>query len=123
MCPTRRFGGSVGHDAHMLYTLSAIQILALCDRMDALGDTDLIASYIGSLQQADGSFAGDKWGEIDTRFSYCAFSALALLGKLRSGVVDVDKGIAYVSSCQNFDGGFGVVPGNYNANIVLLGVT
>ena len=28
------FGGNVGHDAHLLYTLSAIQVYALLDRMD-----------------------------------------------------------------------------------------
>jgi hypothetical protein len=32
--------------------------------------------------QADGSFAGDEWGEIDTRFSYCALSTLAIMGRL-----------------------------------------
>jgi geranylgeranyl transferase type-2 subunit beta len=25
---------------------------------------------------------GDKWGEIDTRFTYCALSCLTLLGKI-----------------------------------------
>ena len=35
---------------------------------------------ISKLQnKEDGSFAGDEWGEVDTRFSYCAFSALSLL--------------------------------------------
>jgi geranylgeranyl transferase type-2 subunit beta len=105
------FGGNEGHDPHLLYTLSAIQVLALCGRMDALGDTERIAGYVGSLQQPNGSFAGDKWGEIDTRFSYCAFSSLSLIGKLDAEHVDVNKGIEYISACQNFDGGFGVVPG------------
>ena len=31
------FGGHVGHDAHLLYTLSAIQILAVYDRLDLIG--------------------------------------------------------------------------------------
>src|SRR3990167_4091198 len=35
------FGGNVGHDAHLLYTLSAIQILALYDRLDDL-DRDAV---------------------------------------------------------------------------------
>jgi geranylgeranyl transferase type-2 subunit beta len=30
------FGGSERHDSHMLYTLSAVQILALYDRLDLL---------------------------------------------------------------------------------------
>ena len=40
------------------------------------------------------SFTGDKWGEVDTRFSYCALSTLALLGRLDA--IDTDK-----SSPQN----------------------
>ena len=74
------FGGSVGHDAHLLYTLSALQILALTKQMHQLEDgVDKIAVFIGSLQNEDGSFSGDCWGEVDTRFSYCALSSLALI--------------------------------------------
>ena len=58
-----RFGGSVGHDTHILYTLSALQILALVDRLDLVSDKHKVAEYVASLQQSDGSFAGDKWGE------------------------------------------------------------
>jgi geranylgeranyl transferase type-2 subunit beta len=112
-----RFGGNVEHDSHILYTLSAIQILALCDQMDLIHDRGRIARYVASLQQADGSFAGDKWGEVDTRFAYCALSTLALLGLLDSGLVDVTKTITYISSCKNFDGGFGVVPGTLQDSI------
>lgn len=32
----RRFGASERHDAHMLYTLSAVQILALYDELERL---------------------------------------------------------------------------------------
>eukprot|EP01031_Cornospumella_fuschlensis_P042928 gene42928-52455_t len=104
------FGGNTNHDAHILYTLSAIQILALFDEMDVL-NKDKIKSFVKNLQQPDGSFAGDKWGEIDTRFSYCALSIMSLLGCLHDGTIDVQKAVDFVSSCQNFDGGFGAVPG------------
>lgn len=56
-----------------------------------------------------GSFAGDEWGEIDTRFSYCALSCLSLLSCLDR--VDMDKAVQFVLDCMNFDGGFGCVPG------------
>ena len=69
-----------------------------------------MAKYIATLQQPDGSFVGDQWGEIDTRFSFCALACLALVDKL--GAVDVDKAVDFVVSCMNFDGGFGVVPGS-----------
>ncbi len=82
--------------------------------MDALGDYDRIARYVSSLQQPDGSFVGDIWGELDTRFSYCALSTLALLGRLNSTFVDVPKAIEHISRCKNFDGGFGTVPGRFH---------
>lgn len=40
-----RFGGNVGHDPHMLYTLSAVQILALTHKLDAI-DKDKTAAYV-----------------------------------------------------------------------------
>jgi geranylgeranyl transferase type-2 subunit beta len=93
------FGGSVGHDPHLLYTLSALQILALCDGLHLISDRSIIAKYIGSLQQADGSFAGDQWGEIDTRFSYCALSALSILGELTNGHVNIPQAVDFIGRC------------------------
>eukprot|EP00983_Pelagomonas_calceolata_P068335 1149880-Pelagomonas_calceolata.AAC.3 len=37
------FGGSSRNDPHMLYTLSAVQILALCNQLD-LVDADKVAN-------------------------------------------------------------------------------
>jgi geranylgeranyl transferase type-2 subunit beta len=102
------YGGSAGHDSHLLYTLSAIQILVICGRKELI-DLRLTTAFIKSLQQPDGSFAGDQWGEIDTRFTYCAFNALALLDQLNE--IDVPRAVAFVVACRNFDGGFGAVPG------------
>ena len=104
------FGGSVDHDPHILYTLSALQILALADALDRV-DRVQVARYVASLQQPDGSFYGDQWGEVDTRFSYCALSCMSLLGRLDAGDINVDKAMEFVGRCQNFDGGFGAVPG------------
>ena len=115
---TGGFAGNVGHDGHILYTLSALQILALAGRLkDSRLDVRAVINFICGLQQPDGSFSGDEWGEVDTRFSYCALSSLSLLGALNSEpvegetCVDVDKAAIYVASCQNFDGGFGMTPG------------
>jgi geranylgeranyl transferase type-2 subunit beta len=84
------------------------QILALVDALEQL-DADKVATYIASLQQPDGSFFGDEWGEVDTRFSYCALNCLSLLGRLHQ--VDVPKAVEYLAACKNFDGGFGCTPG------------
>lgn len=56
-----------------------------------------------------GSFAGDEWGETDTRFLYGALNALSLLHL--TSLVDVPKAVAYVQACANFDGGYGTSPG------------
>lgn len=103
---------SVGHDPHMLYTLSAVQILTTYDAIDKnLISTEKVVSYIKSLQQADGSFYGDKWGEVDLRFSFCAIAALALLDKLQE--IDIESAVNFIMKCNNgIDGGFGSRPGS-----------
>ncbi|CAE7949176.1 Rabggtb [Symbiodinium sp. KB8] len=143
--PDGGFSGSPGRRSHVLYTLSALQILAMVDAFAEVStsqgelrvaggapvaasgspshlhglaeasegtrffDASLTAAYIASLQQPDGSFVGDLGGEVDTRFSYCALTACALLGKLDA--VDVSAACDFVLSCQNFDGSFGATPG------------
>lgn len=113
-----------GHDPHVHATLSAIQILATHDALDRLdGKRDAIVQCachhrttvadradIVSLQDTEtGSFAGDEWGEVDTRFSYCAISALSLLGRLDA--IDRDRAAEWIGRCRNFDGGFGTTEG------------
>ncbi|XP_039263372.2 geranylgeranyl transferase type-2 subunit beta-like [Styela clava] len=101
------------HDPSILYTLSAIQIACIYDRLDVI-DVEKTVEYIENLQNENGSFAGDKWGEIDTRFSFCAIASLALLSKLKEGdsKVDLEKAVDFIISCMNFDGGFGCRPGS-----------
>ncbi|KAK1549634.1 hypothetical protein Q3G72_005226 [Acer saccharum] len=102
------FAGNIGHDPHILYTLSAVQVLALFDKLDVL-DIDKVSNYISGLQNEDGSFSGDIWGEVDTRFSYIAVCCLSILHRLDK--IDVDKAVNYIVSCKNLDGGFGCTPG------------
>lgn len=135
----------------------------------------LCSTDIAGLQQPDGSFWGDEWGEVracppllllpaaaccrpyllpplavplpanqicpgpaalpdtnparasphpspqpqvDTRFSYCALSALWLLDRLDA--IDVPAAAAYVASCKNFDGGFGCTPGGVPGHMSAL---
>jgi len=102
------FGGNRDYDSHVLYTLSAVQVLIMLDALDRI-DLDKTAQYVGSLQHEDGSFAGDVWGEIDTRFCYCAVSCLSLISRL--SFMNVNKAVEYLLNCQNFDASFGVSPG------------
>ncbi|KAI9814796.1 MAG: hypothetical protein M1827_003062 [Pycnora praestabilis] len=109
------FGAAPGHDAHMLYTVNAVQILATIGAIDDLdkrgkGGKRKVGSYIASLQdQETGTFAGDEYGEVDTRFLYGALNALSLLHL--TPLIDLPKAIAYIQACANFDGGYGVSPG------------
>ena len=64
---------------------------------------------IVALQQPDGSFFGDEWGEVDTRFSYCAIAALSLLNALDR--IDTSKAASFIDATRNMDGGYGAVPG------------
>lgn len=102
------FSGNCGQDVHLLYTLSGVQILAIYDALDRI-DGDAVATYVAALQNEDGSFCGDRWGEVDTRFTYCALLTLTILGRVDS--VDVEAAVRYVTACQNFDGGFGCIAG------------
>ncbi|KAI9739504.1 MAG: hypothetical protein M1834_006219 [Cirrosporium novae-zelandiae] len=109
------FGAAPGHDPHMLYTVSAVQILVTVNGLDKLeqngkGGKNRVGQYIAALQNPEsGTFAGDEWGETDTRFLYGAFNALSLLHLMH--LIDVAKAVAHIQECANFDGGYGVSPG------------
>jgi geranylgeranyl transferase type-2 subunit beta len=65
---------------------------------------------VAALQDAQsGSFAGDVWGEKDTRFIHCAFIALSILDHM--SLVDVDKAVEHIQLCANFEGAYGTSPG------------
>jgi len=117
------FGAHPDHDAHLLSTLSAIQIMIIQNAVGRL-DTERIVNCtynicpertcpltfpptldIQALQQPSGAFAGDAFGEIDTRFICCALLALSLLGRLDA--INKDNAVSYIVQCRNFDGGFG----------------
>jgi geranylgeranyl transferase type-2 subunit beta len=132
------FGAHPGHDAHILSTLSAIQVLATHDALSRINQPriidcpsllfsllplsphyiilypdlqrTLLYTVILGLQQPSGVFAGDAFGETDTRFLYCAVCALSLLGALDR--LDRERTVSYLSSCRNFDGGFGRIAGS-----------
>lgn len=72
--------------------------------------SDFAFPDIAGLQDSEsGTFAGDEWGETDTRFLYGAFNALSILNMMH--LVDVDKAVSHIQACANFDGGFGRSPG------------
>lgn len=107
--PNGGFGAAPNHDAHITFTLSAVQILLIEDALDKI-DADQIADYIVSLHNKEtGEVSGDEYGEVDTRFLYIALNCLSILGKLDR--LNVEAMAKWIAACQNLDGGFGMVPG------------
>lgn len=74
-------------------------------------DVEKVVKYIKSMQQEDGSFFGDKWGEVDLRFSFLAIASLTLLNRLSE--INVHKATEFIMKCHNvIDSGFGSRPGS-----------
>ncbi|RLV84892.1 Geranylgeranyl transferase type-2 subunit beta [Meyerozyma sp. JA9] len=106
------FGAFPRHDGHIHSTLSAIQVLSIYDRLDdpkVVDKKPAIVKFIKGLQLENGSFQGDRFGEVDTRFIYTAISALSILGELTEEISV--PAVEFILQCYNFDGGFGMVPG------------
>jgi len=101
------FGPNVGHDADITATHYSLLVLAIYDSLDKV-DVKATARFIASLQRPDGSFSGDRWGEVDTRFAYCALSALTILDAIE--LIDIDGITQWLIRCLNYDGAFGPVP-------------
>lgn len=108
---TGGFGPFPRHEAHIHATLSGIQVLATYGALDTLTSeqVDQTVKFIRGNQLSDGSFQGDRFGEVDTRFVYTSLSALSILGKLTPEVVN--PAVEFTMRCYNFDGGFGLCPG------------
>ena len=117
---TGGFSAAPGHNAHVLYTLSAIQLSLTHDLIDY--DKELlfdeiefseVNSFLLKLIQEDGSVTGSvKYIDLDTRFNYCVVASLKLL-KCLNILSEEQKStqVEYIKKCMNFDGGFGTVPG------------
>ncbi|KAF2861125.1 geranylgeranyl transferase type 2 subunit beta [Piedraia hortae CBS 480.64] len=116
------FGAAPGHDVHLTNTGYAVQILLMLNGLEELesqqpNSISRIGDYIARLQQPDGTFTGDTWGETDTRFVFLALYTLSLLRLLphqrpeHPPLINVSAATSYIRACQNFDGAFGVFPG------------
>lgn len=103
------FAAHPGFDAHILHTLSAVQVLFTVDALDKLPDRARTVKFITGLQRPNGEVMGDQYGEVDARFLYTAVQTLCLLGALDA--LDTAAAVQWLAACQNFDGGFGNFPG------------
>lgn len=102
------FAGNIGLGSNIHNTLSVIQTLILYNRFDLI-DPEPIVKWVAKLQNKDGSFSNGQWdGEVDTKFTFCAFAILKLLNRLDA--IDVNLAVEWLLKCQNWDGGFGCFP-------------
>lgn len=107
---TGGFAAFPGHDAHVLTTLSGLQILLLYDQLAALSDVkkQQTVKFILDLRLPDGSFKGDRFGEIDTRFVFVSVYILTILNSMTQDIATTAT--EFIMKCENFDGGFGMFP-------------
>lgn len=92
----------------MTYTALCLLVI-LGDDLSGVDKPAVVAALKG-LQRPDGCFDAATCGaESDMRFVYCACAVSTLLNDW-SGV-DVDAAVAYIHSCQSFEGPFGLRPG------------
>ncbi|KAL3730494.1 hypothetical protein ACJRO7_027496, partial [Eucalyptus globulus] len=105
------FGGNIRRFLYLPYTLIAAQTSALFDKLDFL-DINKVTDYIlwnkGAVRNEDGSFSGDVWGEVYSRFSHFAICCFAILKQLDS--INVENAVRYIVSCKTMDSGFGCIP-------------
>ncbi|KAI9458704.1 terpenoid cyclases/protein prenyltransferase alpha-alpha toroid [Russula earlei] len=97
--PDGGFGGGPGQAAHLLPTYAAVCSLAIVGRPGPGGgwdqiDRDKLYQWYMSLKQRDGSFIVSTHGEVDVRGIYCLLAVALLLD------------IAFIASCQTYEGGF-----------------
>lgn len=107
---TGGFAAFPGHDAHVLTTLSGLQILLLYDQLGVLSESQRkqTVKFILDLRLPDGSFKGDRFGEIDTRFVFVSLYILTILDSMTQEIANTASD--FIMKCENFDGGFGMFP-------------
>ncbi|KAI4364057.1 hypothetical protein MLD38_020199 [Melastoma candidum] len=120
------FGGNVGHDPHVLYTLSAVQCLALFDKMHLLDVEKMLPSYkmrmypsletngvkltpvfccvgalaiTGHLDRVDKDLLGWWLCERQVCYSWWVLSSLTMIGRVRW--IDREKLIEFILNCQD----------------------
>ncbi|KAJ1956080.1 Rab geranylgeranyltransferase [Linderina pennispora] len=103
------FGGHTSHDSHLLYTMSAVQILAMYDALDKISADKVVGYVVGLQDEETGEVSGDRWGEKDTRFAFISLAILSFFHAVDR--IKVGPIVEYVGRSMNYDGGFGSGPG------------
>lgn len=94
-----------GHDTRFGYVAMGIRWMLAGDRSSCKdGDndvnTDALVKNIGALQTYDGGFADLPFHEAHGGYTYCAVSALAILGRLHDGVAERESLVRWLVARQ-----------------------
>ncbi|ORX71601.1 terpenoid cyclases/Protein prenyltransferase [Linderina pennispora] len=104
------FGGHTSHDSHLLYTMSAVQILAMYDALDQISADKVVQLRCWAAGQRDRGGERRQDGARRTpgsRSSRWQSSASSnAVDRIKVGPI-----VEYVSRSMNYDGGFGSGPG------------
>ncbi|KAJ7149043.1 terpenoid cyclases/protein prenyltransferase alpha-alpha toroid [Mycena crocata] len=95
---------------HLIMTYAALLSLSMLhDDFSRLNRAGLL-KFVASCQNRNGSFSSmpNNGGDSDLRNLYCAFCICSLLGDW--SCIDVERAIAFVTSCRTYEGGYGQLP-------------
>lgn len=111
------FGGNVGQLPHAATTYAAVMALVVLSQYN----TDTILEYLQSIRPLlyhwmqhqlidteTGAVRMHVDGEVDVRATYCVVSVCVVL---HLPIPHVENVVAFVQSCQSWEGGFGGEPG------------
>ncbi|KZV92530.1 terpenoid cyclases/Protein prenyltransferase [Exidia glandulosa HHB12029] len=94
----------------LIMTYTALLLLSIFRDPFTHLDRSGLVKFIGSCQQADGSFTVHPGeGDADLRTSYCAFAIASMLEDWSS--INLEHGVDFILRCQSYEGGFGQAPG------------
>uniref|UniRef100_A0A8C0NX70 Geranylgeranyl transferase type-2 subunit beta n=1 Tax=Canis lupus familiaris TaxID=9615 RepID=A0A8C0NX70_CANLF len=113
---------SIGHDPHLLYTLSAVQIycctgfLAITSQLHQV-NSDLLGWWLCERQLPSGGLNGRPEKLPDVCYSWWVLASLKIIGRLHW--IDREKLRSFILACQDEEtGGFADRPGDM-ASIIL----
>jgi len=103
-------GSPVAKYSHLTMSYTALLVLCILRDDFARLDREALRIHVRGLQQADGSFCAAQGSrERDVRFSYCAIAIAYMLNDW--DILDLDRAVAFLLSCQHYEGAFGQEPG------------
>ncbi|KAE8672717.1 xyloglucan endotransglucosylase/hydrolase protein 9-like [Hibiscus syriacus] len=116
------FSGNIGHDPHILYTLSAVQVLSLFNKLDVLGidkfsvvgalaimgslhhvDKDLLGWWLCERQVKSGGLNGRPEKLPDVCYSWWVLSSLIMIDRVHW--IDKEKLVKFILDSQDLENG------------------